>query len=336
MASKLRDIPYAILELATVAKNSSVKETFDQSLDLAQKAEEMGYTRFWLAEHHNMVSIASSATSVLIGHIAGGTKNIKVGSGGIMLPNHSPLIVAEQFGTLGTLYPNRIDLGLGRAPGTDQVTAQAIRSDRMKSVFKFPEEVKKIQKYFSVENAQNKVRAAVAEGVDVPIYILGSSTDSAHLAAEQGLPYVFASHFAPAQLHQALSIYHNNFKPSKFLKNPYTMAGVNIIAADTTAQAEKISTSLIKMMLGVMSGNIDYMQPPEDFTDEHRQILAHPGFQRMLKYAFIGNPETIKEKTEAFIKETGVNEIMAVSHIYDHQDRLRSFEIFSEIMKGNI
>ncbi|WP_282018048.1 LLM class flavin-dependent oxidoreductase [Salegentibacter mishustinae] len=336
MASKLSDIPYSILELATVAKNSSVKETFDQSLDLAQKAEEMGYSRFWLAEHHNMVSIASSATSVLIGHIAGGTKKIKVGSGGIMLPNHSPLIVAEQFGTLGTLYPNRIDLGLGRAPGTDQVTAQAIRSDRMKSVFKFPEEVKEIQKYFSVENAQEKVRAAVAEGVDVPIYILGSSTDSAHLAAEQGLPYVFASHFAPAQLHQALGIYHNNFKPSKFLEEPYTIAGVNIIVADTTAQAEKISTSLIKMMLGVMSGNIDYMQPPEDFTNEHREILAHPGFQRMLKYAFIGDPETIKEKTQAFLKETGVNEIMAVSHIYDHRDRLKSFEIFSDIMKGNI
>lgn len=336
MASKLSDIPYSILELATVAKNSSVKETFDRSLDLAQKAEEMGYSRFWLAEHHNMVSIASSATSVLIGHIAGGTRKIKVGSGGIMLPNHSPLIVAEQFGTLGTLYPNRIDLGLGRAPGTDQVTAQAIRSDRMKSVFKFPEEVKEIQKYFSVENAQEKVRAAVAEGVDVPIYILGSSTDSAHLAAEQGLPYVFASHFAPAQLHQALSIYHNNFKPSKFLEEPYTIAGVNIIAADTTAQAEKISTSLIKMMLGVMSGNIDYMQPPEDFTNEHREILAHPGFQRMLKYAFIGDPGTIKEKTEAFLQETGVNEIMAVSHIYDHRDRLKSFEIFSDIMKGNI
>ncbi|HKL35927.1 MAG TPA: LLM class flavin-dependent oxidoreductase [Salegentibacter sp.] len=336
MGSKLRDIPYAILELATVAKNSSIKETFDQSLDLAQKAEEMGYSRFWLAEHHNMLSIASSATSVLIGHIAGGTEKIKVGSGGIMLPNHSPLIVAEQFGTLGTLYPNRIDLGLGRAPGTDQVTAQAIRSDRMKSVFKFPEEIKEIQKYFSVENSKSKVRAAVAEGVDVPIYILGSSTDSAHLAAEQGLPYVFASHFAPAQLHQALSIYHNNFKASNFLEAPYTIAGVNIIAADTTAQAERISTSLIKMMLGVMSGNIDYMQAPEDFTNEHREILAHPGFQRMLKYAFIGDPQLVKEKTEAFIKETGVNEVMAVSHIYDHQDRLKSFMIFSEIMKRNI
>ena len=336
MDIKLRDIPYSILELATVARDSNVKETFDRSLDLAQKAEVLGYNRFWLAEHHNMLSIASVATSVLIGYIAGGTSKIKVGSGGIMLPNHSPLIVAEQFGTLGTLYPNRIDLGLGRAPGTDQVTAQEIRSDRMKSVFKFPEEVKKIQNYFSAENTKAQVRATVAEGVNVPVYILGSSTDSAQLAAEQGLPYVFASHFAPAQLHQALSIYHNNFKPSKFLKEPYTMAGVNIIAADTTAKAEKISTSLIKMMLGVMSGNIDYMQPPEEFTNEHKEILAHPGFQRMLKYAFIGDAKTVKEKTNAFIQETGVNEIIAVSHIYDHNDRLRSFEIFSEIMKGEI
>ncbi|MBE7640924.1 MsnO8 family LLM class oxidoreductase [Salegentibacter sp. BLCTC] len=336
MDIKLRDIPYSILELATVARDSNVKETFDRSLDLAQKAEVLGYNRFWLAEHHNMLSIASVATSVLIGYIAGGTSKIKVGSGGIMLPNHSPLIVAEQFGTLGTLYPNRIDLGLGRAPGTDQVTAQEIRSDRMKSVFKFPEEVKKIQNYFSAENTKAQVRATVAEGVNVPVYILGSSTDSAQLAAEQGLPYVFASHFAPAQLHQALSIYHNNFKPSKFLQEPYTMAGVNIIAADTTAKAEKISTSLIKMMLGVMSGNIDYMQPPEEFTSEHKEILAHPGFQRMLKYAFIGDAKTVKEKTNAFIQETGVNEIIAVSHIYDHNDRLRSFEIFSEIMKGEI
>lgn len=336
MSLDLSKIPYSILELATVGKESNIRETFQQSLDLAQKAEEMGYSRFWLAEHHNMISIASAATSVLIGHIAGGTKSIKVGSGGVMLPNHSPLIVAEQFGTLANLYPNRIDLGLGRAPGTDQVTAQAIRSDRMKSVFKFPEEIKKIQQYFSKENKNAKVRATVAEGVNVPIYILGSSTDSAQLAAKQGLPYVFASHFAPSQLHEALHIYHNNFQPSKYLEKPYTIAGVNIIAADTTPEAEKISTSLIKMMLGVMSGNIDYMQPPEDFTDEHRQILAHPQFQRMVKYTFIGDAPTIKQKTEDFIAQTGVNELMAVSHIYNHGERIKSFEIFSEIMKGEI
>lgn len=335
MSVSKNKIPYSLLELASVSAGSSPAETFKNSLDLAQKAEEFGYTRFWLAEHHNMKSIASSATSVLIGYIAGGTEKIRVGSGGIMLPNHSPLIVAEQFGTLGSLYPNRIDLGLGRAPGTDQVTAQAIRQDRMHAVYKFPEEISQIQKYFSAENKSSKVRATVAEGVEVPVYILGSSTDSAYLAAEKGLPYAFASHFAPSQLFEALNIYYNNFQPSAQLKEPYTMACVNIIAAETDEEAERISTSLIRMMLGVLTGNIDYMQPPSEFTPELREISENPAFQRMLKYAFVGSKETVKRKTEDFLKQTGVNEIIAVSHIYDHKDRLRSFELFSQIMNGN-
>ncbi len=328
------NIPYSILELASVSEGSSPAEAFKNSLDLAQKAEEFGYKRFWLAEHHNMKSIASSATSVLIGYIAGGTGKIRVGSGGIMLPNHSPLIVAEQFGTLGSLYPGRIDLGLGRAPGTDQVTAHAIRSDRMQAVYKFPEEINQIQKYFSPENKSEKVRATVAEGIKVPIYILGSSTDSAYLAAEKGLPYVFASHFAPTQLFEALNIYYNNFQPSVNLKEPYTMACANIIAADTDEEAERISTSLIRMMLGVFTGNIDYMQPPSEFTPELRELSENPAFQRMLKYAFVGSKATVKKKTEDFLKQTGVNELVAVSHIYDHNDRVRSFELFSQIMKG--
>lgn len=334
MSYNIQNIPYSILELASVSAGSNPQETFKNSLDLARKAEDLGYTRFWLAEHHNMVSIASSATAVLIGYIAGGTEKIRVGSGGIMLPNHSPLIVAEQFGTLGSLYPNRIDLGLGRAPGTDQVTAQAIRSDRMQAVYKFPEEIAQIQQYFSAENSASKVRATVAEGVEVPIYILGSSTDSAHLAAAKGLPYAFASHFAPAQLFEALSIYYNNFQPSAHLKEPYTMACVNIIAAESDKEAEMISTSLIRMMLGVLTGNIDYMQPPTEMTEDLKELAANPAFQRMLKYSFIGSKETVKEKTEDFLKQTGVNEVVAVSHIYDHGERLRSYEIFSEIMKG--
>src|SRR5690606_37297422 len=228
-----KNIPYSLLELDFVSKGSTPAETFKNSLKLAQKAEEFGYTRFWLAEHHNTISIASSATSVLIGHIAGGTKTIRVGSGGIMLPNHSPLIVAEQFGTLGALYPNRIDLGLGRAPGTDPATAQAIRADRMQATYQFPEEVSKIQQYFSKENSVSKIRASVAEGIDVPIYILGSSTDSAYLAAKKGLPYAFASHFSTAQLFNAIAIYKANFQPSKFLKEPYIIAGINVIVADT-------------------------------------------------------------------------------------------------------
>lgn len=324
---------YSILELASVGANSSVQQTFKNSLDLAQRAEEMGYRRFWLAEHHNMVSIASSATSVLIGHIAGGTEKIRVGSGGIMLPNHSPLIVSEQFGTLANLYPGRIDLGLGRAPGTDQVTAHAIRSDRMQAVYKFPEEISQIQQFFSAENKNAKVRATVAEGVDVPVYILGSSTDSAHVAAEKGLPYAFASHFAPAQLFEALNIYYNKFQPSKYLVEPYTIGCINVIAADTDEEAEDISTTLIRMMFGVMTGNIDYMQPPVKMTSELRELAANPAFQRMLKYAFTGSKETVKKKTEKFLKETGVNEVMVASHIYDHKDRVKSYRIFSEIMK---
>ncbi len=326
-------IPYSILELASVAKDSSIEETFKNSLDLAQKAEELGYHRFWLAEHHNMVSIASSATAVLIGHIAGGTKKIRVGSGGIMLPNHSPLIVSEQFGTLGSLYPNRIDLGLGRAPGTDQVTAHAIRSDRMQAVYKFPEEIGEIQQYFSVENKVAKVRASVAEGVQVPIYILGSSTDSAHVAAEKGLPYAFASHFAPGQLFEALNIYYNKFQPSKYLERPYTIGCINVIAADTDEEAESISTTLLRMMLGVMTGNIDYMYPPTAMTPELKELAENPAFQRMLKYAFVGSKQTVREKTKEFLQKTGVNEVMVASHVYHHEDRLKSYRIFSEIMK---
>lgn len=329
-----KKIQYSILELAGIGSNISTSKTFQNSLDLAQQAEEFGFNRFWLAEHHNMKSIASSATVVLIGYIAGGTNKIRVGSGGIMLPNHSPLIVSEQFGTLGNLYPGRIDMGLGRAPGTDQTTAHAIRSDRMQAVYQFPDEIAKIQQYFSRDNGSSKVRATVAEGVEIPIYILGSSTDSAYLAAKKGLPYVFASHFAPTHLFEALNIYYNNFEPSEILQEPYTMAGVNIVAAETDKEAEKLSTSMIRMMLGVITGNIDFMQPPVEMTEELREISRHPALQQMLKYSFVGSKETVRNKTKDFLKQTGVNEVMAVSHIYDHQDRVNSFRIFSEIMKS--
>ncbi|KEO74068.1 LLM class flavin-dependent oxidoreductase [Anditalea andensis] len=333
MTATHKKIPYSILELAGVSSNTTIEQTFKNSLDLAQKAETFGYNRFWLAEHHNMISIASSATAILIGHIAGGTKSIRVGSGGIMLPNHSPLIVSEQFGTLGNLYPGRIDLGLGRAPGTDQETAHAIRSDRMKSVFKFPEEVRQIQQYFSTENRISKVRATVAEGVAVPIYILGSSTDSAHLAAKQGLPYAFASHFAPGQLHEALNIYYNQFQPSKYLKEPYTIGCINVIAADTDQEAERLSTTMIRMMLGVLTNQMDYMQPPIKMTQELKQISQDPTFQRMMKYAFVGSKSTVEQQTSQFLQDTGVNELMVACYVYDHEDRVESYRIFSDIMK---
>ena len=325
-------VPFSVLELATVSQGSSPGDAMRNGLKLAKAVEELGYNRFWLAEHHNMISIASMATSVLIGYIAGGTEKIRVGSGGIMLPNHSPLIVAEQFGTLGALYPNRIDLGLGRAPGTDQVTAQAIRTDRMQAQHNFPQDVERIQQYFSVSNDKAPVRATVAEGMDVPIWILGSSTDSAHLAAAKGLPYAFASHFAPGQLMEALSIYHNNFEPSAYLNEPYTMAAINVIAADTHEEAEALSTSLIKMFLGILTNKRDYMQPPAPMTNDLRELSQNPHFQRMLKYSFIGNKEMVAEQTKEFLRATQVNELMVVSNMYRVEDRIRSYRYFSEIM----
>ena len=328
-----RHINYSLLELAMVGQDIPHTQVFQNSVEVAQKAEEFGYKRFWLAEHHNMVSIASSATTVLMSHIAAQTKNIRIGSGGIMLPNHSPLIVAEQFGTLGSLYPGRIDMGLGRAPGTDQVTAHAIRSDRMNSVFKFPHEIDEIRRYFNNKLSSTKVRATVAEGVKVPMYILGSSTDSAHVAAEKGLPYVFASHFAPAQLFDAMEIYYREFQPSEFLEEPYSIAGINVTAANSQEEAEILSTSSLRMMVGVLTNNLDYLQKPTEMNAELREVRDNPALQRMLKYAFVGDRDLVKSKTEDFLKQTGVDEVIVASHIYDQEDRIKSFRLFSEIMK---
>lgn len=333
MYQSKKSVSYSILDVAPVPAGSNAAQTFANSLDLARQAESMGYTRFWLAEHHNMLHIASAATAVLIGYIAGGTKTIRVGSGGIMLPNHSPLIVAEQFGTLATLYPDRIDLGLGRAPGTDPETALAIRSDRMIAVHHFPEQVKRIQQYLSKENSEAKVRVPFAEGVKLPVYILGSSTDSAHLAAQQGLPYAFASHFATAHLAEALNIYYNEFQPSQFLNEPYAIAGINVIAADTDAEAERLSSSLLRMFLNILTGNADYLQPPFTLNEEMKQLWQHPSVQQMLKYTFVGSKETVRSKTEEFLAQTGVNELMVVTNTFDHADRIKSYRIFSEIMQ---
>lgn len=327
-----KGVGYSVLELAVVGEGIDHYNVFRNSRELAQQAEKFGYKRFWLAEHHNMISIASSATSILIGNIAEATETIRVGSGGIMLPNHSPLIVAEQFGTLASLYPNRIDLGLGRAPGTDQMTAHAIRRDRLQSVYQFPNEIDEIRKYFTNQLSTTKVRATVAEGKNVPFYILGSSTDSAHLAAEKGLPYVFASHFAPAQLLDALQIYRNEFKPSEYLSEPYTIAGVNIIAADSDAEAERLSTSSLRMVVGVLTSNPDYLQKPVEFTADYAELSKQPAIQQMMKYAFFGSKETVKQKTEEFLELTDVDEVIVASHIYHHEDRIRSYKLFSEIM----
>ncbi len=327
-----KSIAYSILELAIVSQGDTIKQTLNNSLVLAKAAEEYNYKRIWFAEHHNSDNIGSSATSLLIGYVAENTQSIRLGSGGIMLPNHSPLIIAEQFGTLAHLYPGRIDLGLGRAPGTDQQTAQAIRSDFMKAAHSFPDEIAKIEQYFSLENKKSSVRAPIAEGTDVPIYILGSSTDSAHLAAKKGLPYAFASHFASAHLFEALKIYKEEFKSSGKIQKHYSMAGINVYIADTDEDAQKIFTSLIRMFVGVLTGAREPLQPPTEMTEELKGMLHHPGVYQMLKYSFVGNKQTVKKQLEAFIDRTGVNELIAVSAMYNLYDRIKSARLFAEIM----
>src|ERR1700712_4684386 len=264
----LKDIAYSVLDLATVVQGHSISDTYHKSLENAMQAEALGYTRYWFAEHHNMISVASSATSLLIGYIAGNTTKIRVGSGGIMLPNHSPLVVAEQFGTLETLYPGRIDLGLGRAPGTDQTTALAIRGENMNAAFYFPKDVAALQAYFSADKFDGKVRAIPGEGLAIPIWILGSSTDSAKLAAAMGLPYAFASHFAPAMFKEAIAIYRDNFVPSAQLQKPYVMACVNVVAADTDEEAQYLSTSVKQMFMGIITGKRRLLQPPVKRMEE--------------------------------------------------------------------
>lgn len=327
-----KHIAYSILELALVADGGTIKETLNNSLSLAREAESLNYTRFWFAEHHNADHIGSCAPSVLIGYVAENTKTLRVGSGGIMLPNHSPLIVAEQFGTLAHLYPGRIDLGLGRAPGTDQQTAHAIRPDFMQAAHSFSAEIDKIQDYFSMENKSSRVRATIAEGTDVPLYILGSSTDSSHLAAKKGLPYAFASHFASNHLMNALKIYQDEFQPSSFLRQPYTMAGINVFVADTDQQAQRLFTTLIRMFLGVLTGAKEPLQPPSEMSGELMQYLQHPSLQQMLKYSFVGSKETVKAQIEQFLDQTQVNELIAVSTTYDFEDRVKSVKLFAEIM----
>ena len=327
-----QNIAYSILELAIVSQGDTIRQTLHNSLDLAKEAEANNYKRIWFAEHHNSDHIGSSATTILIGYVAENTNTIRVGSGGIMLPNHSPFIIAEQFGTLAQLYPGRIDLGLGRAPGTDPQTAAAIRPDFMQAAQLFPDEVTKIQRYFSSENKTSNVRVPIAEGMDVPLYILGSSTDSAHVAASKGLPYAFASHFASTHLLEALKIYHHEFEPSMELPEPYTMAGVNVFIADSDEEAERLFTSMIRMFVGVLTGNRQPMQPPTAMTEDLKDLLQHPSLHAMLKYSFVGNKATVKKQVQAFLEATKVNELIAVSAMYGIQDRLKSIRLLAEIM----
>ncbi len=325
-------IPYSVLDLAIVTEGSNAKEAISRSRDLARHVEQFGYNRFWMAEHHNMEHIASSATALLLGHVAEATEKIRIGSGGIMLPNHSPYIIAEQFGTLATMYPNRIDLGLGRAPGTDQVTAHAIRPDRIKEVYNFPNNVAKLQQYLSKEN-DGKVHAFPGHGTEVPIWILGSSTDSAHLAARMGLPYAFASHFAPQQLVDALRIYREQFTPSKQLDKPYVMAGVNVIAADTNEQAEFLSTSMKQMFGGIITGQRNPLQPPIDDMDQVMSPHHQMAMKQMLAYSFVGDKKHIHKKVKNFITQTKVDELIMASYIFDYDAWLKSHQLFAEVMQ---
>jgi luciferase family oxidoreductase group 1 len=325
-------VAFSVLDLAAVAQGNTPTDTFRNSLALAQHVEQLGYTRYWFSEHHNMAGVASSAPPVLMGYVAGGTTTLRVGSGGIMLPNHAPLVVAEQLGTLASLYPGRIDLGLGRAPGTDQLTAQAIRGSRFAGAQDFPKDIQQLQTYFSAANSTSSVRAIPGEGLDIPIYVLGSSTDSAYLAAAMGLPYAFASHFAPGQLLAALKIYRQNFRPSAALAAPYVITCVNVIAADTDAEAQYLSTTLKQMMLGVVTGQRQLMQPPTKSMDELWSPDVEQYVMQMLSASFIGSKATLKNDLQQFLDQTQANEIMVTAPIFSHEARLYSYQILAEAL----
>lgn len=329
---RLQNIPFSILDLVPITEGNTIETVLKNSLKLALSSEKLGYHRYWLAEHHNTESVASSATAVLIGYIAGGTQTIRVGSGGVMLPNHAPLVVAEQFGTLASLYPNRIDLGLGRAPGTDQLTARALRRDSFDTaVHSFPDDVIALQTYFSADNKKAPVRAIPGEGLDIPIWILGSSTDSARLAARLGLPYAFASHFAPAQLGAALEIYRRDFRPSQYLAQPYTMACVHVVAADTNAEAEKLVTSYYRLILGMISGKRGPLQPPVDTMEGLWSDYEKAAVQQMSRYSFVGDVEKVQEELSGFQQQFQLDEIMITTHVYDSNARIRSYELLQLI-----
>jgi luciferase family oxidoreductase group 1 len=323
----MKNFNISVLDLAPVKQGKTIHDTFQDSLSLANFAENLDYKRFWLAEHHNMESIASSATSVLIGFIANGTKKIRVGSGGIMLPNHSSLVIAEQFGTLESLFPGRIDLGLGRAPGADGLTAKALGRNAATINEQFPRQILELQRYFSTENSDALVRAIPGEGLDIPLYILGSSTDSAWLAAELGLPYAFAGHFAPDQMEMAFKIYREHFEPSKYLDKPYIIACVNGIAGETSEEANFLSTTLFQAFINIIRNDRKPFPKPISDMDNIWSPMEKAMVLKMLKFSFIGDQSQIADQLKDFQEKYQVDELMINSHIYDHQKRLSSYEI---------
>lgn len=337
MTKRIQDVPLSILDLAPIVMGATAADSFRNTLDLARHAEKWGYNRYWLAEHHNMPGIASSATSVVIGYVAQGTEKIRVGSGGIMLPNHAPLVIAEQFGTLETLYPGRIDLGLGRAPGSDQAAARAIRRGLQSGGEDFPELVSELRSYLEPysESKAGRVRAIPGEGLSIPIWLLGSSGFSAALAAQLGLPFAFASHFAPDYLLPALELYRENFRPSDVLDKPYAMVGINVIAADTDEEARKLHTSQQQQFLNLIRGRPGKLNPPvlpesmETIWSDYEK--AH--VSKMLAYSVVGSKQTVRDGLADLLAQTQADEWIVAGQIYDHEARLRSYEILSEAVK---
>jgi luciferase family oxidoreductase group 1 len=326
--------PLSILDLAPITEGSDAGRALHNSLDLARHAERWGYHRFWLAEHHGMPGVASAATAVVIGHVAAGTRTIRVGAGGIMLPNHAPLVIAEQFGTLASLYPGRIDLGLGRAPGSDPLTTRALRRTPG-AADTFPQDVVELMSWFRVPEAGQPVQAVPGAGLNVPIWILGSSLFGAELAAALGLPYAFASHFAPAAMTEALALYHSRFRASDRLERPYTMVGVNVFAADTDAEARRLFTSLQQAFINLRRGRPGPLPPPDDRLEERLSPADRHLIAEMLSATVVGAPETVRRGLLAFAERTGADELMLTSQIYDHAARLRSFEIVaSELLRA--
>ena len=332
--TQLRDLKISTLDLVPVRADAGPAQSLRNSLDLAQHAEKFGYTRFWVAEHHNMDGIASSATSVLLGYLAGGTSTIRVGSGGVMLPNHAPLVIAEQFGTLESLYPGRIDLGLGRAPGSDQMTARALRRERSGSADDFPEDVAELMRYLGPRTPEQRVIAMPGTGTNVPIWLLGSSLFSAQLAGERGLPYAFASHFAPRFMHEAIRIYRNHFKPSAVLDKPYVMLGVPLVAADTDEQADYLATSVYQRILALMRGQSLVQRPPVKTMDGLWLPHEREAVGDFLGLAMVGGPQKISAKLEVLIEQTQADELIFTSDLYEHADRIHSYELLAQVMKG--
>jgi len=333
--TRLADIKFSTLDLVPVREDGGPALSLRNSLDLAQHVERFGYNRFWVAEHHNMDGIASSATAVLLGYLAGGTSTIRVGAGGVMLPNHAPLVIAEQFGTLESLYPGRIDLGLGRAPGSDPITARALRRERSGSADDFPDDVQELVRYLGPRTPDQKVIAVPGHGTQVPIWLLGSSLFSAQLAGMRGLPYAFASHFAPRYMHEAIRIYRDHFQPSAVLDKPYVMLGVPLVAADTDEQADYLATSVYQRILALMRGQSLVQRPPVQTMDGLWLPHEREAVGSFLGLAMVGGPQKIRAKLEVLLEQTQADELIFTCDVYEHADRIRSYELLAQVMQGN-